>query len=206
MGAGDGECGCVPFEERGGVSVHDLIASLLFLVSSTTIHRLWLRCLPSKSSRRRAAAAICRASRRRAGCVLLRVFWTADRRRIHRIRAQSSNAPTRRTTTILQQDPGRLDVDIKLLLPPCNDTGHSYSLRLPFAFSRLGGAVVWPPDEVGVYLNDAPAVRNEGSSRTFPAWDFDPPVEPGATLRLCWNVTGATEGEPIELHNSLSFT
>lgn len=107
-----------------------------------------------------------------------------------------------------QQDPGRLDKDIKLLLPSCNNLTHTYTLRLPFSFSRLSGPVLWPPGDMLVYLNGRHLARNEDSPRIFPAWNFDPPVAANATLRLCGEGTEADNGGEgqIELHNALSFT
>lgn len=90
-------------------------------------------------------------------------------------------------------------------LPPCNVTDRFYTLRLPFGFARFSGPVLWPPGGLGLYLNGVPVFRDAGSPQNAPAWSFEPPVGPGATLRLCWNLAELA-GEQVVLHNALSFT
>ena len=68
--------------------------------------------------------------------------------------------------------------------------------------AELGGA---PPGGLALYLDGRPTARDADSSQNAPAWTFDPPLAPGARLRLCWNTT-ELDGEQVVLHNALSFT
>lgn len=104
----------------------------------------------------------------------------------------------------IQHVAGRRDAEVKILLPACNDTAHTYALRLPFAFGRFSGPVLWPPGGLALYLNGKPVFRNAGSPQNAPAWDFDPPVAAGAVLRLCWNATEVADAQVV-LHNALAF-
>lgn len=70
----------------------------------------------------------------------------------------------------------------------------------------MSGPVLWPVGELGLYLDGRPVARDNDSQPIVPAWTFDPPVAPGARLRLCWNATKVDGEAQVVLHHALSFT
>lgn len=122
--------------------------------------------------------------------------------------------PSAHTT---QQPPGRVDYDMNLQPPRCDaadqpaqkgDDAHpsSYTLRLPFAFTRFSGIVTWPPTGLVLQVNGKAVERDAGSHAVAPVWTFDPPVGAGATVRLCWNASTNGDEQPLTMYNSLAFT
>lgn len=123
---------------------------------------------------------------------------------------QEQQADDAAEVTWLYQPPSRDDpeweglIDSNSMRHNSTPAPHSYTLRLPFSFTRLSGGVVWPPAGLALVLNGEPVQRDAGSQGVSPFWTFDPPVAAGATVRLCWNTTEADS--QITIYKSLSFT